>query len=937
MSDRFDFTQRANAPYIDEMYRRWRQDPASVPPDWAAFFAGFEFGGGLAAGEAGALPAAAPPPAPPAEGRPAGGVYGLVHAYREFGHLLADLDPLGEPPTGHPFLEMATLGLADADLDAPVDARAFRGDFHGTLRELIAVLRETYCGTLGVEFVDVPDPAQREWLQERMESVRNHPRLSDADRVHILSRLKSADAFEQFLHVKYVGQKRFSLEGAATLIPMLDVLIETAAEVGVEQIVLGMPHRGRLNVLAHILGKPLEAIFGEFESAFTPADVVELGDVKYHLGYSELRPTRTGRTIHLDLNYNPSHLEFVNPVVLGSMRARQDLSHDHARDRGFPVLIHGDAAFEGEGIVPETLVMAQLPVYQTGGTIHLVVNNQIGFTTSPWHARASRYCTDIARVIGAPVLHVNGDDPEAAVHATRLAVEFRHAFKRDILVDLVCYRKHGHNELDDPTFTQPAMYQRIARHLPVSKTYAERLIGAAVLDAAAVERLERDLDRTLQAAHQRVRATEPVDPVRPLGGGWSGLEWAGDDWSAHTAVARATIERVVEGLGTLPVGFRPHPRIERLIGERRAMLGADRVDWGLGEALALGSLLLEGRHVRLSGQDTGRGTFSHRHAVLRDQGDGHRYIPLQHLAPDQGRFEVIDTPLNEAGCLGFEYGYSTADPFTLVVWEAQFGDFANVGQVVIDQFIAAAEAKWRRMSGIVLLLPHGYEGQGPEHSSARLERFLELCANGNMQVCNLTTPAQFFHALRRQLHRRFRKPLVVMSPKSLLRHKHAVSAAAAFTDGGFENVIDDAAVADPRAVRRVLLTSGRFYYTLLEARDTRALADVALVRLEQLYPFPRAELIALLARYPGARDIRWVQEEPANMGAWRALRHRIEAILPDGATLSLAARKATPTPATGYYAKHVEQEQELLDRALCEVGALRPRRAAEPRAGARRR
>jgi len=927
MTDRYDFTQRANAPYIERMYEQWRQDPASVPSDWAAFFAGVEFSGTLGATAEGAAPA----------GQPSGGVYGLVHAYREFGHLLSDLDPLGEAPSGHPFLELGALGLAGADLGLPVDASAFRGEFSGTLRELIAALRETYCGTVGVEFMDVPDPAQRAWLQERMETSRNHAQLSDADRVHILSRLKSADAFEQFLHVKYVGQKRFSLEGAATLIPMLDMLIEAGADRGVEQIVLGMPHRGRLNVLAHVLGKPLEAMFSEFESKFTPEDVGGLGDVKYHQGYSELRQTRSGRAMHLDLNYNPSHLEFVNPVVLGSMRARQDLSHDHARDRGFPVLIHGDAAFAGEGIVPETLVMAQLPAYHTGGTIHIVVNNQVGFTTSPWHQRASRYCTDIARVIGAPVLHVNGDDPEAAVHAARLAVEFRAAFKRDIVVDLVCYRKHGHNELDDPTFTQPAMYQRIAAHAPAAKRYAERLIAAGVLDAAAVERIERDLDRVLQAAHQRVRATEPVEASRPLGGAWSGLEWAGEDWNATTAVDRAALTRVLDGMSRLPGDFRAHPRIVRLIADRREMFDHDRIDWGLGESLALGSLLLEGRHVRLSGQDTGRGTFSHRHAVLRDQDDGHRVIPLQAVAPGQGRFEVYDTPLNEAGCLGFEYGYSTADPFTLVLWEAQFGDFANVAQVMIDQFIAAGESKWRRMSGMVLLLPHGYEGQGPEHSSARLERFLELCANGNLQVCNLTTPAQLFHALRRQLHRRFRKPLVIMSPKSLLRHKRAISPVSAFTEGGFQNLIDDPAVEDPRAVRRVLLMSGKVYYTLLEARDARSLDDLVLVRLEQLYPFPRAELIELLARYPGARDIRWVQEEPANMGAWRAIRHRLEAVLGDGATLSLAARKASPTPATGYYAKHVEQEQELLDRALCEVGALRPRRAAEPRESARRR
>ena len=915
MSDHHDFAQGANAGYIDEMYARYRQDPATVPPDWALFFAGFEL-----AGQPGA-------PGGHDTAARAGGVHGLVHAYRQFGHLLSKLDPLGEAPDQHPFLELSALGFDHADLDRPVDARPFRGADPGTLRALVTALRETYCGTLGVEYMDVPDPEPREWLQERMESGHNRSDLSGADRVHILSRLMAADAFEQFLQVKYVGQKRFSLEGAASLIPMLDTLVETAAGMGVEQIVIGMPHRGRLNVLAHIVGKPFESIFSEFESNFTPVDVTGHGDVKYHMGYSDLRTTRSGRSIHLDLNFNPSHLEFVNPVVLGALRARQDLLKDHGGERGFPLLMHGDAAFAGEGIVPETLVMAQLPPYSTGGTVHIVVNNQIGFTTSPWHQRASRYCTDIARVIGAPVLHVNGDDPEASVHATRLAVEYRARFKRDVIVDLVCYRKYGHNELDDPTFTQPAMYQKIARHIPASKTYAQRLIADGVLDAGALGRIEREVDQVLQTAHQRARTHEPIETARELGGAWSGLEWAGDDWSADTRTDAAVLQQVTRRMAQVPPGFTPHPKIAKLMADRIEMLEQDRIDWGLGEALAIGSLLLDGHPVRLSGQDSGRGTFSHRHAVLRDQRDGHRWIPLQHLGDDAARLDIHDTPLNEAACLGFEYGYSTAEPHTLVVWEAQFGDFANVAQVYIDQFLASAESKWRRMSGLTLLLPHGYEGQGPEHSSARLERFLELCANGNMQVCNLTTPAQLFHALRRQLARRFRKPLVIMSPKSLLRHKRAISAVADFSERGFQNVLDDAAVTDARAVRRVLLTSGRFYYALLEARDARALADVALVRVEQLYPFPRAELRELFARFPNARDIRWVQEEPANMGAWRAIRHRLESVLPEGATLSLAARKASPSPATGYYAKHSEQERELLDRALCEVGALRPRSA----------
>jgi 2-oxoglutarate dehydrogenase E1 component len=929
MHPKLDFIHRANAAYIDEQYGRYRRDPGSVPEEWALFFAGFDLaedparrpGGAVAAGPDGSM----------------GGIYGLVHAHREFGHLIARVNPLGGDPESHPFLELSAFGLSEGDLDREVDGRPFLGEHGPTVRDLLAALRETYCGAIGVEFMEIPDRARREWLMERMEPGRNRPALDTDDRARVLRHLMLADAFEEFVHVKYVGQKRFSLEGGAALIPMLHALIDTAAGMGVEQIVLGMPHRGRLNVLANVLGKPLQAIFGEFESSFAPVDVSGHGDVKYHMGYSSSRTARNGREVYLDLNYNPSHLEFVNAVVLGAMRARQDVMRDAERDRGIPVLIHGDASFSGEGIVPETLGLAQLPAYQTGGTIHLVVNNQIGFTTAPRHARATRYCTDIARVVEAPVFHVNGDDPEAALQAVVLAVGYRAAFRTDVIVDLVCYRKHGHNEMDDPTFTQPAMYQRIAAHEPAAKQYARRLVETGVLDDNAVRAIEREIQAELQAAHQHVRAAVPAPETPKLGGAWVGLDWAGDDWSAETAASREDLERVLDALSAVPPDFHPHPKIAKLNADRREMFRQDRIDWGLGEALGLGSLLLEGRHVRLSGQDTGRGTFSHRHAILRDHQDGRRWIPLQHLSGDQGPFEVIDTPLNEAACLGYEYGYSTADPNTLVIWEAQFGDFANVAQVYIDQFMASAESKWRRMSGLVLLLPHGYEGQGPEHSSGRLERFLELCANGNMQVCNLTTPAQLFHALRRQLHRTFRKPLVIMSPKSLLRHKRAVSPVADFTEHGFRNVIDDEAIADPQAVRRLLLASGKVYYTLRDAREERGIEDAALIRLEQLYPFPRAELIELFVRYPGARDVRWVQEEPANMGAWRSTRHRLETILPEGASLSLAARKASPSPATGYYTKHVEQERALLDRAFAEVGVMPARTSGAERGGTSRR
>jgi 2-oxoglutarate dehydrogenase E1 component len=846
------------------------------------------------------------------------------------GHLGALLDPLGHAPEGSPLLDPVNLGFSAADLARPVPETPLKGGFEGTLAGLLEALRQTYCGSIGVEYMGITDAGRREWLQEQMEPCRNRPVLGPEDRRRILRQLMIADGFEEFLHVRYPGQKRFSLEGAAALLPMLDTLVETAAGFGVAQLVIGMPHRGRLNVLANLMQKPYEAIFSEFESSFLPEDIQGHGDVKYHLGYSCDRRTRAGREVHLDLNFNPSHLEFVNPVVLGAVRARQDVVRDEARTTCIPVLIHGDAAFAGEGIVPETLALAELPHYETGGTVHVLVNNQVGFTTSPADARISRYATDVARVGDDPVFHVNADDPEAVLQATTLAVAYRMRFKRDVFVDLVCYRKYGHNELDDPSFTQPVMVRAIAAHVPASKSYAGRLVQEGVLDEAGVNTLRAEITASFQEAHHRVRAAPPRSGPVPLGGAWVGLEWAAGEWEAPTAVPRERLEQIARAIASVPERFHPHRKVVQLAGERLRMLEEDRIDWGLGEALAIGSLLLEKKHVRLSGQDTGRGTFSHRHAVLHDQEDGRRWIPLQHLEPGQGRFEVFDTPLAEGAPLGFEYGYSTADPHTLVVWEAQFGDFANVAQVYIDQFIASAESKWRRMSGLTLLLPHGYEGQGPEHSSGRLERFLELCANGNLQVCNPTTPAQLFHALRRQLHRKFRKPLVIMSPKSLLRHKLAVSPVRDLTAGAFRTVIDDPAAGDPAAVRSIILTSGKFFYALLEARAEAKAKGVALVRIEQLYPFPAEELRALFARYPDARDLRWVQEEPANMGAWRNTRHRIEAARPAGVTLRLVARKASPTPATGYYKKHVEQERDLLERAFAPHGEERRERPAGP-------
>ncbi len=907
MSRRLDFVLRQNADYIEEQYARWQADPASVPEDWGLFFAGLELGSRRETPAAGAA------------GGSFAGVRSLVHAFREFGHLAARLDPLGlTHEDRHPFLEPATYGLSPADLDREVDGSPFRGDFGGTLRQLCEALRATYCGTLAVEYMDIADPAQREWLAERIEVGRNRAAFTAAERVGILRSLLAADGFEQFLHARYTGQKRFSLEGGASLIPMFETLVREAGALGIEQLQIGMPHRGRLNFLANIMKKPLEQIFSEFESTFAPAEIQGQGDVKYHLGFSSSQALADGRTIHLALCYNPSHLEFVNPVVLGSTRARQEATGDRERVRGVPVLIHGDAAFAGEGIVTETLTLGQLPAYLTGGTVHVIVNNQVGFTTSPQDSRPTRYPTAIARVVDAPVFHVNGDDPEACVRAMSLALEYRMRFRRDVFVDLVCYRRHGHNEMDDPTFTQPVMYRAIAAHKPASKSYAARLHAEGVLDAAGLERIETELDTAFRSAHRRA-ASDPLPPERALPGGlWRGLDWAGEDWSAETRIERGTLEQLVYGLTKLPEDFRPHRKILQLAADRRKMFLEDRIDWSLGEVMAYGSLVLEGRNVRLTGQDVGRGTFTHRHAAVYDAETGRRWVALEHLAVEQGRFEVIDTMLSEAAVLGFEYGYSTADPHTLTIWEAQFGDFANVAQVYADQFIASGESKWGRMSGLTLLLPHGYEGQGPEHSSARLERFLELCAEDNLQVCNLTTPAQLFHALRRQLHRRFRKPLVIMSPKSLLRHKQCVSPVAAFTDGAFATVLDDRAV-DPARVRRVLLVSGKFHYTLLDARTAAGRDDVAIVRVEQLYPFPSTDLAAVLARFPGAHDVRWVQEEPENMGAWRHVRHRLEALLSAPVRLGCVARREAASTATGFYTIHQQQERELLALAYGEA------------------
>jgi 2-oxoglutarate dehydrogenase E1 component len=892
-----DEIARTNPEYVEALYRDYLRDPASVDERWAMVFAGYDLA--RTAGKAGPE------------------IADLVHSYRELGHLIADLDPLGGSPREHPLLRLSELGFSDHDLDRVVDWAPFKGGSRGTMRDLVAALSQTYAGPLGVEYLSVADKTRRAWLQERMEATRNRPELTPAQRRGILERLVAAEMFEQFLQVRFTGQRRYSLEGGEALIPLLDVLLEEATRLEAAEIVLGMPHRGRLNVLAHVLGKPYEMIFAEFEGARLPEDVTGDGDVKYHLGRSTDRQLPDGRAVHLSLAPNPSHLEAVNPVVEGIVRAKQAYREDGRRRHVVPVLLHGDAAFMGQGIVYETLALGPLPSFTTGGTVHVIVNNQIGFTTAPEDYLFTPYPSDPAHVVRAPVFHVNGDDPEAVVQAARLAAGYRQTFGADVVIDFVCYRRHGHNELDDPVLTQPVMYEQIRNHPTVVERYTKRLVEAGVVDEAQVAEMRQRVRAALDAALQAARRDKPAQRVEAFGGVWRGLSWAGDDWSADTRVPADRLRAIGDALVRVPDGFTPNPRVTKLLEERRdRVTRGEAIDWGTAETLAYGSLLLEGTAVRVSGQDVVRGTFSHRHAAVFDATNGRPWVPLNHLGDGQATLEAVNSPLSEEAVLGFEYGMSSGDPRRLVVWEAQFGDFVNGAQVIIDQFIASAESKWQRASGLVMLLPHGYEGQGPEHSSARLERFLQLTAERNIQVIVPTTPAQIFHALRRQMRRAFRKPLVVMSPKSLLRHPAAVSAVADLADGGFRLVIDDPRPPAADAVRRVVLCAGKIFYALETARRQKDRADVAIVRLEQLYPFPSAELRDILARYPAAAEVLWVQEEPANQGAWLFVLPLISPLLRADTRFAYVGRAEAASPATGNHDIHQAEEAAILEQAL---------------------
>jgi 2-oxoglutarate dehydrogenase E1 component len=931
-----------NAAFIENLYESWLADPAAVGAQWREYFAtlhGREAGdrphsaaiARIAAAQKSAQRGTAPAvPADSTVAQKQAGVLRLVTAYRARGHLAARLDPLDMahafsgsdlaalgllPRPGAPDLDPAFHGLSNADLDTEFNTGSLGGPARLTLRALEARLQATYAGSIGAEFMHIPDVKQRQWVHEQLERAGGDYGLSADDKKRVLEKLVQADGLERYLHTRYVGQKRFSLEGGDSLIPLLDELIRRGGADGVRDMVIGMAHRGRLNVLVNILGKPPQQLFAEFDGKFDhPDDPEHSGDVKYHLGTSADVKT-PGRTLHVALAFNPSHLEIVNPVVAGSARARQTRRRDENCEQVVPVLIHGDAALAGQGVNMELLSMSQARGFRIGGTIHVVVNNQIGFTISnPQDARSTLYCTDVAKMVNAPVFHVNGDDPEAVLFVTRLAFDFRRKFKRDVVIDLVCYRRHGHNEADEPAATQPLMY-RLIRTLPATRElYARKLIGAGVIG-------ENDAKALVDDYRARLEAGAPVVELDP-----DYQDEFAVDWYSHldgklsapvnTGVTAQAQAALCEKILTLPAGLALHPRVAKIYEDRAKMAaGKQPMDWGHAENLAYASLIADGYDLRLVGQDVGRGTFFHRHAVLHDQNSGGDYLPLSAVR-DGAQVSVIDSLLSEEAVMAFEYGYATAEPRTLVLWEGQFGDFANGAQVVIDQFISSGEAKWGRYSGLVLLLPHGYEGQGPEHTSARLERFLQMCALENMQVCVPTTPAQMFHLLRRQMLRAVRKPLIVMTPNSLLRHKLAVSTMADLAADGFRLVIPDTSAKPDANVRRIVLCSGKVYYDLVEETNKRGIGDVAIVRVEQLYPFPRVEAGDELAKYPAVREILWCQEEPMNQGAWYQIQHHLKAVIGRGRTLAYVGRARSPAPACGHLSTHLREQAALVEQAL---------------------
>jgi 2-oxoglutarate dehydrogenase E1 component len=926
-----------NAPYVEEMYENYLSNPGSVPDNWRSYFDALQnvpaadgtntrdvphlpvvnaFAERAKQGTTKVVQASG---ADSELGRKRTAVQQLIAAYRNVGARWADLDPLkrAERPA-IPELEPSFYGFTDADLETVFNtSNTFFGKETMSLRDLLNALRETYCGTMGAEYMYTTDQNHKRWWQQRLESARTNPQLNADQKKHVLNRLTAAEGLERFLHTKYVGQKRFSLEGGESFIVSMDELITQAGAKGVQEIVIGMAHRGRLNVLVNSLGKMPADLFAEFDHT-APEDLPS-GDVKYHQGFSS-DVTTPGGPVHLSLAFNPSHLEIVNPVVEGSVRARMDRRADPLGKQVLPVIVHGDAAFAGQGVVMETLALAETRGYSTGGTVHIVINNQIGFTTSdPRDSRSTLYCTDIVKMVDAPVLHVNGDDPEAVVLATQLALDFRMEFQKDVVVDIICFRKLGHNEQDTPSLTQPLMYKKIAQHPGTRKLYADKLAAQGLGDT-----LGDDMVKAQRAAFDEGKNT--VDPVLTNFKSKYAVDWSpylNKKWTdaGDTAIPSSEWKRLAEKITTVPAGFTVHPLVKKVLDDRAAMGRGDvNVDWGMGEHMAFASLVASGYPVRLSGEDSGRGTFTHRHAVLHDQNrekfDTGTFTPLQNVAENQAPFVVIDSILSEEAVLAFEYGYASNDPNTLVIWEAQFGDFVNGAQVVIDQFIASGEVKWGRVNGLTMMLPHGYEGQGPEHSSARLERFMQLSADTNMQVVQPTTASQIFHVLRRQMVRNLRKPLIIMTPKSLLRNKDATSPLSEFTKGSFQTVIPDSKGLKAEKVKRLIACSGKVYYDLAKKREEQGNDDVAIIRVEQLYPFPHKAFAAEIKKYPNLADVVWCQDEPQNQGAWFFVQHYIHENMQDGQKLGYSGRAASASPAVGYSHLHQEQQKALVDGAF---------------------
>jgi 2-oxoglutarate dehydrogenase E1 component len=904
----YSFITNADPEYIDKMYRSFKDSPESVDKDWRLFFEGFDFSGNGAAADAGITDVKE------------FGVLSIIHGFRDRGHLLSTTNPIRQRRDRKPRLDLVDYGLDESDLDRSFTAGKEIGMPSATLKEIIDRLNKIYCGNIGFEYSHIENREQRMWLRDKIEdrNLKADFGLSLDKKKRILDKLNGAVVFERFLHTKYIGQKRFSLEGGETAIAALDSVIDTGSDRNVKEFIIGMAHRGRLNVLANIMGKTYEQIFSEFEGTAVPDLSFGDGDVKYHLGFSSQVETSSGNKVDLKLVPNPSHLESVDPVVEGFSRAKADILYDAEYDNVLPILIHGDAAIAGQGVAYETAQMSQLPGYYTGGTFHLVINNQIGFTTDFDDARSSTYCTALAKVTQSPVFHVNGDDPEAVIFAAELALEYRQKFNEDVYLDMVCYRRHGHNEGDDPKFTQPKMYKTIKDHPDPREIYSKKLVERGDVEAKMAEEMEEGFWSTLQDRLDLVKEEPlPYDYQAPE------LEWKKlkkttqpEDFeqSPITGVPEGNVNKVVDAMLSIPDRIDPLSKMNRLLKGKRKLLDEDKIDWALGELLAYGSILMEGKDVRMSGQDVKRGTFSHRHSMMYDQSEDKEYNWLNHIGDKQGRFMIYNSLLSEFAVLGFEYGYSIATPQTLVLWEAQFGDFANGAQTIIDQYITAAESKWQRMSGLVMLLPHGYEGQGPEHSSARLERFLQACAEYNITVANISSPANFFHALRRQLARPFRKPLVVMSPKSLLRHPECVSDISELSgEHRFEEVLDDPLFDTKKKagnVKRLLLCSGKIYYDLSKYREENEIEDVAIVRIEQLYPWPEKQLAEIMKKYKDT-ELYWVQEEPENMGAWQYVFMRLHE-----SGIKHISRKASASPATGYKSVHDEQQEGIVEKAL---------------------